>query len=135
MDIPGFVALPLLEHRMENGFVDVVAGGENPCADEEEEQHDGDGDGIPRAQFANSRPAIAKDFRKPDQPDTSQAKLTCCFLLSEVTLWNFNPFRWTDINSDREEKRIRKNPQPPRNKKQKGATALAVTPWLFWWAM
>ena len=36
---------------------------------------------------------------------------------------------------------IRKNPQLPgnkkqtRNKKQKGATACAATPWFFWWAM
>jgi hypothetical protein len=70
---------------MENGFVDVVAGGENPCADDDEEQHDGDGDGIPRAQFANSRPAIAKDFRKPAQPYTSRVKWIRCFHLSEIT--------------------------------------------------
>ena len=31
VDIPGLVALPLLEHRVENGFVDVVASGEDPA--------------------------------------------------------------------------------------------------------
>ena len=86
VDVPGLVALPLLENRVENGFVDVVAGGEDPRADEEEEQHDGDGDGVPGAQLADSLPDIANDFRKPAQNDTSQGKLRPCFHLSVITV-------------------------------------------------
>ncbi|MCP2501156.1 MAG: hypothetical protein NCA08_06290 [Deltaproteobacteria bacterium] len=73
MDIPGLVAFPLLEYRMEYGFVDIVAGGQDPCADDEEKKHDGDGDRVPGAQISDSRPNIAKDFRKRAQPDTSGA--------------------------------------------------------------
>jgi hypothetical protein len=70
---------------MENGFVDVVAGGENACADEEEEQDDGDGDGVPGAQLADSPADFAKDFRKPAQSDTSRGIGMPWFLLSAGT--------------------------------------------------
>ena len=86
VDIPDLVALPFLEHRVENGFVDVVASCEDPCADKEEEQDDGDGDGVPGRKFADSRKDITQDFRKPAQPDTSRGKSIRCFYISEITL-------------------------------------------------
>ncbi len=73
VDVAGLVALPLLENRMENGFVDVVAGGEDAGSDEKKEEHDGEGDRVPEAQLADFRPDIAKNSRKPFQTPTSRA--------------------------------------------------------------
>ena len=96
VDVPGLVALPLFENRMENRFVDVVAGREDACADEEEEQHDGDGDGVPGAHLADSRPDVAKGQRKPAQTVTSRGEMISCLHISVITHRNFNPLPWAN---------------------------------------
>ena len=101
MDIPGLVSLPFLEYRVKDGFVDVVASGEDAGPDEEQEQHDRDGDGVAGAQFTDSGPDIAKDFRNIAQTDPAPGILKACSNLSAITLRKFNLLSWADYHGVR----------------------------------
>ena len=63
VDIAGLVALPFLEDGVKDGFVDVIPGNKNDQGDGEEDQDDGDCDGIPDADLPDSHQEIFTELR------------------------------------------------------------------------